>query len=203
MTHSQLELRKSQVEPLWIISSLDKNASRLALLYEMLPSFPKRHLWFWSNTLYWSQASRSPLVAPFMECFLCVSKQTSFLDPIFLLVASVKLFAKSPKAFALVFQQTVCISAWYSTSIIMRYPQLTARSDLLSQGNFLPVSAIYRGVFETKWHAFFFKLLSRQASLLTKRISKCSWRAFILWCLQSHFISSYIEERVWDPSCLI
>ena len=34
MTHSQLELRKSQVEPLWTISSLDKNASRLALLYE-------------------------------------------------------------------------------------------------------------------------------------------------------------------------
>ena len=42
MTHSQLELRKSQVEPLWTISSLDNNASRFALLYEMLPSFQRR-----------------------------------------------------------------------------------------------------------------------------------------------------------------
>ena len=41
MTHSQLELRKSQVEPLWTISTLHKNASRLALLYEMLLSFQK------------------------------------------------------------------------------------------------------------------------------------------------------------------
>ena len=41
MTHSQPELRKSQVESLGTISSLDKNASRLALLYEMLPSFQK------------------------------------------------------------------------------------------------------------------------------------------------------------------
>ena len=42
MTRSQLELRKSQVEPLWTIKSLDKNASRLALLCEMLQSFQKR-----------------------------------------------------------------------------------------------------------------------------------------------------------------
>ena len=39
LTHSQSELRKSQVEPLW---TLGKNVSRLALLYEMLPSFQKR-----------------------------------------------------------------------------------------------------------------------------------------------------------------
>ena len=42
MTHSQSELRKPEVEPLWTICSLDKKASRLALLYEMLPSFQKR-----------------------------------------------------------------------------------------------------------------------------------------------------------------
>ena len=32
MTHGQLELSKSQVEPLWTIGSLDKKASILAFL---------------------------------------------------------------------------------------------------------------------------------------------------------------------------
>ena len=98
MTHSQSDLRKSQVEPLGTICSLDKNASRLALLYEMLPRFQKkRHLWFWSDDV---------LISGFQISIL--------------LVASVKSYAKSAKAFALVFLQTVCISAWPSIIVIMK-----------------------------------------------------------------------------------
>ena len=64
MTHSHSELRKPQVEQLWTIFSLDKNASRLALLYEMLPSFQKNGISVFDQMMYRSQASRSPLAAP-------------------------------------------------------------------------------------------------------------------------------------------
>ena len=135
--------------------------------------FRKGHLCFY-QMMYWSQASRSPLVAPFMGWFWYVSKQKTFLDSIFQLVVSVKVrkmakirnrpripmgkwqrhkyisqtrgkrsevlceISKS-KAFALV----LCIIAWPSIIVIMRYPQLPkyqpARSDLLSHGkSFLP-----------------------------------------------------------------
>ena len=79
-----------------------------------------------------------------MEQFWYVSRQTNFLDSIFLLVASVKSYAKSPKAFALVFLQTVCISAYYE---IPTASKIAARSDLRGK-SFLPASAINRGVFE-------------------------------------------------------
>ena len=80
MTYSHSELRKPQVEPLWAICSLEKNASRLALLYEMLPSFQKNGISVFDQMMYRSQAFRSPLAAPFMEWFWYVSKQTSFLE---------------------------------------------------------------------------------------------------------------------------
>ena len=111
MTHSHSELIQPKVKPRWTICSLDKNASRLALLYEILPSFQKKGIIVFDQMMYRSQASRSPLAALFMEWFWYVSKQTPFLKSIFLLVASVKSYAKSPNAFALVFLQTVCISA--------------------------------------------------------------------------------------------
>ena len=82
MTHDSQSFRvkKPQVEPLWTICSLDKNAIRLALLYEMLSSLQKKGISVFDQMMYRSQASRSPLAAPFMECFCYISKHTSFLE---------------------------------------------------------------------------------------------------------------------------
>ena len=52
MTHSHSELRKPQGEPVWTISSLDKNASSLAFLYVMLPSFQKKGISVFDQIMY-------------------------------------------------------------------------------------------------------------------------------------------------------
>ena len=81
---------------------------------------------------------------------VCI-KANIFFGSIFLLVASVKSYAKSPKAFALVFLQTVhqCLTFNYCYYEIPSASKIAAVSDLLSQGrSFLPASAIKRGVFE-------------------------------------------------------
>ena len=138
--------------------------------------FRKGHLCFWSDD-YRSQASRSTLVAPFMEWFWYVSKQTSFLDSIFLLVASVKLYAKIAKSVCfglstngvhqcLTFN---CLQLWDTPQL----PKIAARSDLLTQGkSFLPASAINRGVFENWWHAFSSSFYHDELPYWLKRLSK-------------------------------
>ena len=144
--------------------------------------------------MYWSQASRSPLVAHFMEWFWYVSKQSNISTGSFSEVV-----CEIAKSLCFGLLQTVCISDWPSIIVIMRYPTFHYSNQVWFTVTGKEFSASISN--KNQWHAFFFKLLSRRASLLTKRLSKYSWRAFILWCLQSHFLSSYIEER--DPFCSI
>ena len=88
----------------------------------------------------WSQASSSPLTAP---------EQISFLDSIFLLVASMKSYAKSPKSVCFGLPSNCvhqCLTSNYCYNEIPPASKIAARSE--SQGrSLLPASTINRGVY--------------------------------------------------------